>query len=93
MNTTYDESDTMLEEPDHAVSVVERFACTGARNLLVSQDLTAVGVVLEVMEAPGRGIELMMPIEAAESLVLVLQLGIEKARRGGGSAFGELELS
>ena len=80
-----------LDEPDHAVAVVQRFACAGARNLLVSDDLSTVGVVLEVMQAPGRGIELMMPIEAAENLMLVLQLGIEKARRGGHSAFDELD--
>jgi len=89
MNPTHDIP--RLDEPDHAVAVVQRYACSGARNLLVSEDLSAVGVVLEVMEAPGRGVELMMPIDAAESLMLVLQLGIEKARRGGHSAFDELD--
>jgi hypothetical protein len=78
------------EDADHEVKVQQRFACTGARNLIVSEDFTAIGVVLEVMEAPGQGIELMMPVEAAESLVLVLQLAIDKARRGSHSGFDEL---
>lgn len=77
-------------DADHAVEVQQRFACTGARNLIVSEDFTAIGVVLEVMEAPGQGVELMLPVEAAESLVLVLQLGIDKARRGSHSGFDEL---
>jgi hypothetical protein len=77
-------------EPDHEVKVVQQFACTGARTLVVSEDFSAVGVVLEVMEAPGRGIELLMPLEAAEGLLLVLQLGIEKARLAGQSGFDEL---
>jgi hypothetical protein len=77
-------------DADHEVEVQQRFACTGARNLIVSEDFTAVGVVLEVMEAPGQGVELLMPLEAAESLVLVLQLAIDKARRGSHSGFDEL---
>lgn len=76
---------------DVDVKVHQRFAITGVRNLVVSADFTAVGVVLEAMEAPGRGIELLMPLEAAENLRLVLELGIEKARLAGQSAFGELE--
>jgi hypothetical protein len=80
----------MDNEPDHEVEVQQRIACTGARNLTVSEDFTAVGVVLEVMEAPGQGIELLLPVEAAESLVLVLQLGIDKARRGSHSGFDEM---
>ena len=76
--------------PDHAVEVVQRFACTGARNLSVSADFAAVAVVLEVMDAPGRGIELVLPVDVVESLLLVLQLAIEKARLAGQSAFGEL---
>jgi hypothetical protein len=78
------------DDADHEVEVQQRFACTGARNLIVSEDFTAIGVVLEVMEAPGQGIEVMMPVEAAESLVLVLQLAIDKARRGSHSGFDEL---
>jgi hypothetical protein len=78
------------DEPDHAVEVVQQYACTGARNLVVSADCSAVGVVLEVMDAPGRGIELLMPLDAAESLLMVLQLGVEKARRGGHSGFDEM---
>lgn len=78
------------DDADHEVKVQHRFACTGARNLIVSEDFTAIGVVLEVMEAPGQGVELMMPVEAAESLVLVLQLAIDKARRGSHSGFDEL---
>lgn len=77
------------DEADHAVEVQQRFACTGTRNLIVSEDFTAIGVVLEVMEAPGQGIELMMPVEAAESLVLVLQLAVDKARRSSHSGFDE----
>lgn len=77
-------------EDDHEVEVMQRYACTGARRLVVSDDFGAVGVVLEVMHAPGRGIELLMPVEAAEDLMLVLQLGIEKARAAGQSGFGEL---
>jgi hypothetical protein len=80
------------DEADHAVEVQQRFACTGARNLIVSEDFTAVGVVLEVMEAPGVGIEVLMPVEAAESLLLVLQLAIDKARRGSHSGFDDLHL-
>lgn len=80
----------MNDEGDHEVHVQQRFACTGARNLIVSDDFTAVGVVLEVMEAPGEGIELLLPVEAAESLLLVLQLAIDKARRGSHSGFDVL---
>lgn len=75
---------------DHEVEVMQRYACTGARRLVVSDDYAAVGVVLEVMHAPGRGIELLMPVQAAEDLMLVLQLGIEKAHAAGQSGFGEL---
>ena len=78
------------EADDHEVRVQQRFACTGASNLIVSQDFSAIGVVLEVMEAPGQGIELLLPVDAAESLVLVLQLALDKARRGSHSGFDEL---
>jgi hypothetical protein len=77
-------------DDDHEVEVMQRYACTGARRLVVSDDFGAVGVVLEVMHAPGRGIELLMPLDAAEGLMLVLQLGIEKARAAGQSGFDEL---
>jgi len=80
----------MNDEPDHEVEVQQRFACTGARNLFVSDDFTAIGVVLEVMETAGQGIELMLPVEAAESLVMVLQLAIDKARRASHSGFDGL---
>jgi hypothetical protein len=80
----------MDDEGDHEVTVQQRFACTGARNLIVSDDFTAVGVVLEVMEAPGQGIEVLMPVAAAESLLLVLQLAIDKAHRGSHSGFDDL---
>jgi hypothetical protein len=80
----------MDDEADHEVRVLQRYACSGASNLMVSADFTAVGVVLEVMEAPGQGIELLLPVDAAENLVLVLQLAIDKARRGSHSGFDEL---
>jgi hypothetical protein len=86
-----DAPSALPEEDDHEVEVQQRFACTGARTLVVTDDHAAVGVVLEVMEAPGRGIELLMPVEAAEGLMLVLQLGLEKARLAGQSAFGDLD--
>ncbi len=80
------------EAADHAVEVQQRFACTGTRNLVISEDCSAVGVVLEVTEAPGQGIELLMPVEAAENLVLALQLAIDKAHRGSHSDFDTLPL-
>jgi hypothetical protein len=83
-------ADDRATEEDHEVEIMQRFACTSARRLVVTDDFGAVGVVLEVMHAPGRGIELLMPVEAAEDLVLVLQLGIEKARAAGQSGFDEL---
>jgi hypothetical protein len=81
---------SLPSDDDHEVEVMQRYACTGARRLVVSDDFAAVGVVLEVMHAPGRGIELLMPVQAAEDLMLVLQLGIEKAHAAGQSGFGEL---
>lgn len=86
-----DPDNDLTREDDHEVEVMQRFACTGARRLVVSDDFGAVGVVLEVMHAPGRGIELLMPVAAAQDLMLVLQLGIEKAHAAGQSGFGEIE--
>ncbi len=80
----------MNDEPDHAVEVHQRFACTAARNLFVSEDFSAIGVVLEVTEKAGQGIELLLPVDAAESLVMVLQLAIDKARRSSHSGFDDL---
>jgi hypothetical protein len=80
----------MDDAADHEVRVLQRYACTGASNLMVSADFSAVGVVLEVMEAPGQGIELLLPVDAAENLVLLLQLAIDKAHRGSHSGFDEL---
>jgi hypothetical protein len=80
----------MDSEPDREIEVQQRFACTGARNLFVSEDFTAIGVVLEVMEASGQGIEVMLPVDAAESLVMILQLAIDKARRASHSDFDDL---